>query len=72
LIAVMAIVGAIWGCGLEDVGDNWLLGTSGLLATLVTFAEFVVIPYLVVVLTARGRSREPVQLAPDQIQSRAL
>lgn len=64
LIAVMAIVGAIWGCGLEDVGDSWLLGTSGLLATLVAFAEFVVIPYLVVVLTARGRKREPVELPP--------
>jgi hypothetical protein len=72
LIAVMAIVGAIWGCGLDDVGDNWLLGTSGLLATLVAFAEFVVVPYLVVVLTARGRKRQPVEPHPDQIQSGAL
>jgi hypothetical protein len=72
LIAVMAIAGAIWGCGLDDVGDNWLLGTSGLVATLVAFAEFVVIPYLVVVLTARGRKRKPVELPPDQIQSSVL
>lgn len=40
----MATLGAIWGGGLEDVGDNWLLGTTGLIATLMAFAEFVVIP----------------------------
>jgi hypothetical protein len=67
LIAAMAIVGASWGSGLEDVGANWLLGPNGFLATLVTFAEFVVIPYLVVVLTARGRKREPNEIAVDQI-----
>lgn len=70
LIAAMAIVGASWGSGLEDVGANWLLGPSGLLATLVTFAEFVVIPYLVVVLTAHGRTREPTEIAVDQIEER--
>jgi hypothetical protein len=69
LIAAMAIVGASWGSGLDDVGDTWLLGPSGLLATLVTFAEFVVIPYLVVVLTARGRQRDLVELSPDHVDA---
>ena len=61
LIAAMAIVAAGWGSGLEDVGNNWLLGPSGLLATLVTFTEFVAIPYLVVILVARGRPRASVE-----------
>jgi hypothetical protein len=64
LIAAMAIVAAGWGSGLEDVGNNWLLGPSGLLATLVTFAEFVAIPYLVVILTARGRQPTSVEELP--------
>jgi len=67
LIATMAVVGAAWGSGLEDVGDNWLLGPSGLLATLLTFAEFVVIPYLVVVLTARGRQPERLEASPEHV-----
>ncbi|MCW2786496.1 MAG: hypothetical protein JWP74_3013 [Marmoricola sp.] len=69
LIATMAIVGACWGSGLDDVGDNWLLGPDGLLATVVTFAEFVVIPYLVVVLTAHGRQRERIEVAADQVDA---
>jgi hypothetical protein len=69
LIAVMATLGAIWGGGLEDVGDNWLLGTTGLIATLMAFAEFVVIPYLVVVLTSRRRTREPDELPPERVES---
>jgi hypothetical protein len=62
LIATMVIVGASWGSGLEDVGENSVLGPDGLLATIVTFSDFVVIPYLVVVLTARGREREQIEL----------
>lgn len=77
LIAAMAIVAACWGSGLEDVGSSWLLGPSGLLATLVTFAEFVAVPYLVVILTARGRQPDPgeesrrdrVEVSPDQIDA---
>jgi hypothetical protein len=65
LIAAMATVGAGWGSGLDDVGNNWLLGPTGLLATLVTFAELVAIPYLVVILTARGGPRPtPVEETP--------
>jgi hypothetical protein len=64
LIATMAIVTAGWGSGLEDLGNNWLLGRSGLLATLVTFAEFVAIPFLVVILTAHGRQPDPVEESP--------
>jgi hypothetical protein len=71
LIAAMAIVGASWGSGIDEVGDSWLLGPSGLLATLVTFAEFVMIPYLVVVLTAHGRRPEPVELSPEHDDVRA-
>ena len=71
LIAAMAIVGASWGSGLDDMGDTWLLGPVGLLATLVTFAEFVVIPYLVVVLTARGHQRDIVELSPEHVDAMA-
>lgn len=67
LIAAMAIVGAVWGSGLEDVGDSWLLGPDGLLTLLVTFAEFVVIPFLVVVLTERGRQSEPAGSSPVHV-----
>ena len=67
LVAVMATLGAIWGC--EDVGDNWLLGPNGLIATLTALAEFVVIPYLVVVLTGRRRRRDLDELPPDRVAS---
>jgi hypothetical protein len=60
----MASVAAGWGSGLEDVGSNWLLGPDGLLATLVTFMEFVTIPYLVVILTARSRQPSPAEETP--------
>src|SRR6195952_1686928 len=47
LIAAMAIVGAGWGSGLDDVGKKWLLGPTGLPPTLVTFPALVAIPPLV-------------------------